>query len=451
VHSPRKCERAKLGNTVEDPHPFEKVCEFLSGPGIQSNTDIETAKPWLENIFLRPWHDCLWVLQEAVLAPKALMLLGRMSLPLHKIHAMAQRIYDATEICIHHRQVYFTTTKTLALGYLSERLARNVRSATIDIPLSSLVISAVGRICSDPRDKIYGLAGILDRVGLNIEVDYQKSMSAVFQKFSEQLVLMNADAWMFCHTFFGGSETAGIPSWALDFTRTNGASFNNTFYSSGGSKESIRCRVDTDSEKVVFFGTELGRVQAISQAKPSTHDLDEFRLWLTQLENLWHKHVCSQSVYRDWTGAREALARTIVGDIRSSPSERRLVRRISAIESQCVDLEISLGRASPMLTSRSDKTQLELVARNVMWRYYGDTPSGMVIFFTEHGHIGSSRAHTRKGDRVVLVPGLSALIMLREKADQGTFELIGGAYIHGVMDGEALQDENRMEQEYNIY
>lgn len=64
---------------------------------------------------------------------------------------------------------------------------------------------------------------------------------------------------------------------------------------------------------------------------------------------------------------------------------------------------------------------------------------GRVLFTTTNGHIGLAPHGTKEGDLVFVILGADVPFVLRPY-DDGC-ELIGEAYVQGIMDGEALQME----------
>jgi hypothetical protein len=60
---------------------------------------------------------------------------------------------------------------------------------------------------------------------------------------------------------------------------------------------------------------------------------------------------------------------------------------------------------------------------------------------TTGGRLGQVRKETRKGDVVCVVTGAEVPLILRKSEVEGTWTLVGDAYISGVMQGEALTDE----------
>lgn len=60
---------------------------------------------------------------------------------------------------------------------------------------------------------------------------------------------------------------------------------------------------------------------------------------------------------------------------------------------------------------------------------------------TESGHFGWAPLHARIGDKICIFLGYPIPFVLRpvEGEQSGDFELIGEAYLHGLMDGEAIK------------
>jgi hypothetical protein len=61
------------------------------------------------------------------------------------------------------------------------------------------------------------------------------------------------------------------------------------------------------------------------------------------------------------------------------------------------------------------------------------------LFVTEGGYLGIGPWTLREGDAVSIIPGSYVPYLLRSGDKSGTFSIIGEAYIHGIMHGEALK------------
>ena len=60
------------------------------------------------------------------------------------------------------------------------------------------------------------------------------------------------------------------------------------------------------------------------------------------------------------------------------------------------------------------------------------------FFITSKGHLGSGPAEMRKDDKVCILFGAKAPTILRKESSAPRYQLIGHAYVHGIMHGEAL-------------
>lgn len=73
------------------------------------------------------------------------------------------------------------------------------------------------------------------------------------------------------------------------------------------------------------------------------------------------------------------------------------------------------------------------------------------LMTTDQGYIGMGPHETKRGDKICLLLGCRAPVVLRERErDQRGYRLLGSAYVHGIMLGEAMTEENmaRMEDFY---
>ena len=60
------------------------------------------------------------------------------------------------------------------------------------------------------------------------------------------------------------------------------------------------------------------------------------------------------------------------------------------------------------------------------------------VFTTKQGHMGIGPFDTQRGDVAVVLLGANVCFVLRPAGPN--FELVGDAYIHGVMEGELLEE-----------
>jgi len=58
---------------------------------------------------------------------------------------------------------------------------------------------------------------------------------------------------------------------------------------------------------------------------------------------------------------------------------------------------------------------------------------------TEAGRIGNVVAESQEGDYIAVLEGVERPLIVREAAEKRYYHFIGLAYVHGIMDGEALK------------
>jgi hypothetical protein len=80
---------------------------------------------------------------------------------------------------------------------------------------------------------------------------------------------------------------------------------------------------------------------------------------------------------------------------------------------------------------------------------FGFGAHGRAFVSTEGGRIGLAPQHTRPGDKVVILWNAGSPYVLRPVGD-GSFKLVGEAYVHGLMYGEALVGRRSIRDEWFI-
>ncbi|KAK1830665.1 heterokaryon incompatibility protein-domain-containing protein [Podospora conica] len=70
--------------------------------------------------------------------------------------------------------------------------------------------------------------------------------------------------------------------------------------------------------------------------------------------------------------------------------------------------------------------------------------SHRALFVTEGGYMGLASWNAQVGDQVVVLKGGKTPFLVRPVGDEGRFELVGEAYVQGIMMGEALAMEKEM-------
>ncbi|KAH6625880.1 heterokaryon incompatibility protein-domain-containing protein [Boeremia exigua] len=241
--------------------------------------------------------------------------------------------------------------------------------------------------------------------------------------------------------------SAATPSWAIDFARCNrigkrqmtwwGHSHRYAVFSACGDHGLEE--LDTDPETLGLRGVYVDEVRAtVALLRVDPQDavdpgaLREAIAACAQLLAQYRASGQAAAVYEDGFSWASAFCRTLVGDL--------------LMDEMPVGRLASLGRerlqdASPKDLSHLDPKTLSTHLRESLT----GSLENQTFFVTRTGRIGIGPAPTRRGDGVWVLSGGRVVFVLRgegrgpRSAEPQRLTLVGDAYLHGCMDGEAVR------------
>lgn len=230
---------------------FHMLRELASGSGdscLESQTERCGALLALGKIMESPWWSRAWVVQELLLAPKAIFFLGVQTIdwgtlsraadfctadvPLPELlstdGSVSRTISDITgprpqllDVLRQsqeweHMDAFLRTMRDL------KRLKVRIRARVPTIGFLDLMCSLHDRAASDPRDKVYALLGLTTRHGIRglIEPDYSLDTPSVY--IQSAITIMRAEKslrlLMLSTTY--NSDDPNLPSWVPDWRQS---------------------------------------------------------------------------------------------------------------------------------------------------------------------------------------------------------------------------------------
>jgi hypothetical protein len=216
---------------------YESMKEFLNAE-LQANChngadlpDFEEAtREAVQAILSNPWFERTWTVQEAVLCEKLFLQAGDLELTWRKFCGFLKAMPELPRPKAIHYDLELT--RSFSCFGLKE------------MNLYGLVDNYQQRQATDPRDKIYGLMGLLDpdrrrpaaaegaeredgsdRSSKSLpEVDYSKTAEEVYMDFTLWCIHTSGDleALRRCCTEYRPNEDLQLPSWARDWTKKLG-------------------------------------------------------------------------------------------------------------------------------------------------------------------------------------------------------------------------------------
>jgi hypothetical protein len=335
------------------------------------------------------------------------------------------------------------------------------RSQKGTLPLASLLkgtyIFRKGLEASDPRDRIFALLGMsADAADLRIVPDYSKSKTQVYTEVAMALIEQTGlEVLAWCNFRASPGEDCQLPSWAPDwsrpFSRPLGKFGKKTDFRYMASEDSAPQFRFLDSGKefpiLCVSGVQVDNIFAVGRALPHfpvsdltwlTNDQDpNFQLqleWLSDIEQL-SKH-CG-NVYGSPKALEDAIWRTPITDLEFT-SAGEYQRASTTMQKGYLLYRMGFLRATMSrreLQQRSD--DLRLVA--MFWRPMVSRSSGRRYFVSHRGYLGVGPSTTSPGDVIAIILGLDTPLVLRAIGED-RYQIVGEAYVHGIMDGELMKD-----------
>ena len=412
----------------------------------------------------------VWVVQEISCAPRVILLAGKSVMEwdlVERILGSKDYYTDAFHSPFSHDM------DTLTSGiFANAQIVKNQRRIFREMQEGgeSSLLDVLARFRStfstDPRDKIYALLGLVSD-SLGIEIDYHKSVKDVFIHVVECIINSSTNLDIICQSqwamFDHPERNKDLPSWVPDFVSPGQGNFlfaqRSTFHA-GDSICSVPCKISATGH-LNLDGISLGRVTQIrgidygaiqreSREKRISRNYEQEK-WLL-VRDWMNKYLLTEekdegqvpegtrsSTYATGEPKFQAFWRTVVADCKAYPTER-----LDASDIEHDDLIFRQIRDDQSLLERMGELKCEAMLRKMTrnWRFAT----------SQTGFYAMVPLDAEEGDELVAVHGAKVSLVLRliEREDEKVFRIIGGAYVHGFMDGEARiwAEEGRLQAEH---
>ncbi|KAI0418320.1 heterokaryon incompatibility protein-domain-containing protein [Xylaria grammica] len=456
------------------------------------------------SLLQRPWFERTWIIQEAILAQRGLVVCGDKLVPWLTFERVAHDIYA------YHNTVKnildYDTIRDAVEGLDMMRLARRDQERLHSTSISSylnlwgalweytklldLLVDSRRFLCSDPRDKIYGLLGVTKENVHNTYVmpNYSRPVEEVFKSFVLWEVLHNRNLRVLGLSSDKESTTYSLPSWVPDFTRLSSQrpllrrEKRVSFFAGGGT--AVEAYLSEDKTTLCLKGQVMDRIhtlvakhdrsdrQIYIPPSPTTrveggqeqeqwyHNLRMEEKWLTEVlsvasaafDRLEVNNAPLLNFYTSTTKATDTIQ--ILGKPRR-PEWELLWRALTCNHTEILYTVPSYYREWVIAYTdlvRGGLRAEESFIRN--WLPRAQQAEGSIAHFshgrrfagTDGGLIGWVPEETVEGDMVVIPYGSRVPFVVRGDG-KGRYRLIGECYVHGLMDGRAINAKGMQERE----
>lgn len=418
--------------------------------------------PALVDLYARPWYNRLWVQQEAILAKDIEVLCGNKSLPWAPFASFATKMFEYSPDALARAfdAQWHGCSNIIAQaqmqGYTYIRDIDTMRSSEANgckPPFGTYL--SLGQKCkvTNPLDRVYGLLGLLasEELVRYIDIRYDWEPWQGYLYFCKAYI--ERDPALALFSMAGCvSKPKELPSWCPNFdSQPNVYSLYCNYpgfcagFEPGGPRRS-QVRTSAASNTITVPGFRLDRVKAVTKAANPLYD--SITQWegptgLAAKHNQYHLECLklSREVYPAVTTNPQALFRTLAAGHLTN-HEALAAIDLSPIYLRLLDwcFASASGGAMPEISVRDSIEMNECLLALSMQAFRR-------FFITENGRMGIGPGSVEKGDHVCVFYSAGPLYLLRYVDADASAELVGDAYVDGLMELENMPGDTRGEDE----
>lgn len=429
------------------------------------------------------YFNRMWTLQEICVADRGLSWV--LGLPLSDVLAALLYLQRTHDINVRNIEKIATLIEVTSRFNLKRRQS-----------LRTLLAASIGRVSTDPRDRIYALEGLMkDEISPLLQPAYTKSVQEVYANASRHIIFTEKCLDVLCgHPL--DDRLPGLPSWVPDFRHfgLNEGSLVDSKQDVPLYKASLSEHQTVPSDPfeltrkwrtLAVSGLLLGTILDVSDT-PSPSE-GSGTMTFVHFEGSWaNKLKQSQEWTKEDLDAIENISDLVKryseyhGDSDRATfgaREKEKLQKLQAMTEKAQtrstllqdflhDLPfkylstLTCGRMARGLRSNNqylaERMKLlcnpnkdGLKALESLCQALDDGTRGRRLIIAEENRIGAAPDQTQKGDAIYILIGCSVPVILRKTNIADELEFVGECYLYGFMDGEAfaLRDEGKISLE----
>lgn len=395
-------------------------------------------------LFARPYFRRMWVVQEVALGSKVIVYCGS--------HSVNWEDLAKSGLCLltdfTNRPIEAHKVIQIIRAYRKQKIESN-ESELIDFLFNSYNLQ-----CFDPRDKIYGMLGLVTG-GLDIKPNYHLSVHKVYTSFTKNMMVRGSSLAILCNVLHPKC-LEGLPSWVPDWTaitavRQSFGSRTPKHRNTAAAYEKAVIRFSADEQEVYLKGTVVGTVRAIGSVMPESSPDQVLPEWEGLAQSVLPYHPTGEdfpTVFWRTLIASDAKHDTRSSDVLQNRYEswNNLVehKRDYAIAQVHPEHEIPPWQPIEPINTVSWKAQ-------EFERMVEDASFFRRIYATDNGFLGLAPAGAREGDQLCILYGGPVPFILRQMLPTtNKYTLVGECFALGLMDSEGLDANRFLTQQFEL-
>jgi hypothetical protein len=360
----------------------------------------------------RPYFERLWVLQELQMAnQESIVQCGgaRAQYPWSNVRRGLLRCFADREYVAEWAPLHWLRDIYNAFGVSGD--------LTLESPAYLFEVASM-RKCSDPKDKIFGLLGLLPhRLRALLKTQYESTVTEIYKDAFLKTVEATQRLVPLDRASQGGSE--GYPSWNLSLDQPRYERFSRRDYSMAASNTAAQA-LHVAPDQLHVIGILQGSIIAVWP--DITVEAKKDYLASQKLFSKHFPHVSEENIL-------EACVWVItMGALRERLSYHSDVPTVHEAREMLQNLDVGNNITSG---AQYSVWYMENLRRQQPGRF----------FVTDQGLLGCGASGLEPGDKIAVLLGYDYPVVIRpvcSEAGSTRFQHIGPAYVHGIMEGQAI-------------
>ena len=465
---------------------------------VKRHLPVRSSPVWaaFDDMLHLPYFKRIWIIQQIAVSSQFQLLWGNVTIPgpafraargwalIHGMHRLEPKIHDPRpSLALQRTAVTFDPPEHRPSDWLG------------------LITMTRGHEATDERDRVYALMGWVDEPSYNIIPDYTKTEAEVFRDFTLQVISKSNSLAILSHCRMGRLETAEHPFWVPRWTRSEGKLPRSLHYHGFDASKGFDVSLDnanTISEVLAVSGFQVDVVMDAGASMAPEGDAFP----ITKAMQLISKH---QKVFGERKGPNPikplllsmiaSRGRNTIGDGPAKLIEDEHLDSFLAFSQRAFaeflqdgyfqDAKTLLGLMNSAFEASASATQGEPLWQSedthewfttVVTTFFEGSPDlissclkmfktiGKAIgdgrdfvecfldaalhrkfFITKRGFIGIGPPTMEVGDTVAILFGGPTPYVLRPLPALNEYAFLGECYLHGMMEGEAIEMFKRNE------
>ena len=400
--------------------------------------------------YRQPWFTRVWIIQEVAVSTSAMVMYGKEEISWQKlglasalILAKALQNDPGTESGYEEHFYNSVSNASLIWGWSAANEVRNEEKT-----LAGLLDAARNFAATDPRDKIYALLGLVNtasesgtkEVSPLIVPDYILSFKQVYRSVALKILFESKELDILSAVEHESPTFVDFPSWVPVWNKTKktsslGSGMRSHYHASGA--YTFLPRKSEDENCLIVPGLVFDAISQLTSVMIPEEFYPEIRVQeATAAYHPWIDSMSKIATYPTGESPEVAYSLTLVANSTRGmkPASEDLTQHLANFSAYLYDY-FKLGMPEKYISSDlraaaegGDGASFAIAARNMC--------NGRRFFITEKGYIGIGPAALRQHDLVCVLFGGATPFVL--KMEEEYYRFIGEAYVHGLMNGEAI-------------